>query len=63
MSEVEYKILQLKGVARQQERMLDHLNATEGWELVTVIRGRPTKANPIGPLFAYLKRPLDDGHR
>jgi hypothetical protein len=59
MAQVEHKIIYLKRRTLPEfERFLDHLNATEGWELVTLIRGRPTKVDPVGRMVAVFKRPV-----
>lgn len=59
MAEVEYKVTYLKRRSLPQlEELLNHRNATEGWELVTLTRGRPTKAAPAGRTIAVFKRPI-----
>ena len=55
---LEYTIIPLRVSLEHQAGLLNHLNEVEGWELVTVFRGRPTTNHPHGRVFAYLKRPL-----
>lgn len=59
MAEVEYKVTYLKRRSLPQlEEFLNYLNATEGWELVALTRGRPTEAAPAGKTVAVFKRPI-----
>ena len=59
MAEVEYKVTYLKRRSLSQfEEFLNYLNATEGWDLVALTRGRPTKAAPAGKTVAVFKRPI-----
>jgi hypothetical protein len=59
MAQVEYKVTYLKRMTLPEfERFLNYLNETERWELVTLIRGRPTKVDPVGRMLAVFKRPI-----
>lgn len=59
MAQVEYKVTYLKRrTLPELERFLNHLNATEGQGLITLIRGRPTKAAPAGRIIAVFKRSI-----
>ena len=59
MAQVEYKVTYLKRRTLPEfEGFLNHLTATEGWELVTLIRGKPNKAAPAGRIIAVFKRSI-----
>jgi len=59
MAQVEYKVTYLKRrTLPELEGFLDHLNATEGWELITLVRGKSTKVSPSGRIIAVFKRSI-----
>lgn len=60
MAHVEYKVTYLKRrTVPEWERFLNHLNATEGWELTTIFRGRPTAENKAGRVIGIFKKSIE----